>query len=208
MRKLTFCGKFWISYLIVICTLYFMGWQWAHSAELSLDNTAVAPSSYGVFAGTDYRIKLSTDNYFASYEQLKICPAYCGINYTLVGIGLNRNFKFDKFELYTNIGAFYVKNNVGFQEWNESIYYYMASRFGTPLTNYGDKTGYRVDNSNGYGAEIGARFPFGDNYGVSFYYRNLQFFTNYIMYFPGVGYWHSPETVHYNGYGAGIYYNF
>lgn len=180
-------------------------------AELvvSIDNTAVTPSSYGVYAGTDYRLKLTTDNYFISAEELKICPNYCGVTYRLYGLGISRMYKAGMFELYANAGAYIVKSNARYSTDSEYIYYYMVDRFGG-LTNHNvpAASGFRVDTKPGYGAEFGARIPFDDNYGMTLYYRHLQFFTNYVMYLQGGGFWHDPQTVKYDGFGFGFYYKF
>jgi hypothetical protein len=189
--------------------LFMLSSCYSYSYTISFDNTATTPSSVGVYAGTDYRIKITTDNYFISAEQLKICPWYCGATYSLYGIGLNHTYKIGVFELYADAGAYIVKSNSRYSNFNEYVYYYMVNRFGggsessTPAP-----AGFRVDTNNGYGAEFGARIPFADNYGMTLYYRHLQFFTNYVMYIQGGGYWHDPQTVKYNGFGFGLYYKF
>jgi len=176
---------------------------------VSFDNTAVIPSSYGVYAGTDYRIKLDIDKFFLSAEDLKICPWYCGITYRLYSAGVSRSYYFQGMAFYANAGLYLVKSNSRSSEYNENLYYYMMNRFGGGTSaNTPNPSGFRNDTKNGYGAEFGARIPFADNYGMTFYYRHLQFFTNYVMYIQGGGYWHDPQTVKYNGFGFGLYYQF
>jgi hypothetical protein len=177
--------------------------------NISVDNTAVVPSSYGVYAGTDYRIKLDTDRFFVSAEDLKICPWYCGITYRLYGAGVSHTYHFQGMEFYANAGLYLVKSNSRSSEYNENLYYYMMNRFGGGTSaNTPNPSGFRNDTKNGYGAEFGMRIPFADNYGMTLYYRHLQFFTNYVMYIQGGGYWHDPQTVKYDGFGFGVYYKF
>ena len=190
-----------ISILLLISV-----YSWADS--ISIGTVAIEPSAPMTYASQDTRLQYNHGDkkyVFLAFEQMHICPDYCGVTYNLYGIGLGNHIKFDKVSLFIQGGFYYVKNNVGYQRNNENLYYYMINRFnGGRSMSF---TGYRVDNGNALGAEIGLDVPLSQDFSFQFYYRHLQFWTNTVAYLNG-GYWHDPATIKYNGYGMNLAYHF
>lgn len=194
--------KYIIAMLLVVSGI-------ANAGQVSVSTVGVASPNAWNYASQDFNIQYShgEKNYmFVSYELMKICPYYCGVNYSIIGLGGGIRKNIGPVTLFAQAGYFYVHNNIGYDEKNENIYYYMVNRFngGKHL----DFSGYRVDNGNALGASIGLDIPFTESAGMKFYYRHLQFWTNYVAYLEDGGYWHDPATLKYSGYGFGAYYNF
>jgi len=189
--------------LLIIIGLLFPAMSWAGS--LSLEAVGVSSPSPLVYVSQDNRLQYSGENWFVAIEQIHVCPDYCGVTFNLAGGGFLKTIHYNKVSLFAQFGFYYVKNTSGYSKDNENLYYYMINRFngGQPAS----FTGYRVNNGNALGAQVGLKIPFSNSFGMRVYYRHLQFWTNYVAYLPN-GYWHDPVTAKYNGYGMGVYYNF
>ena len=192
----------YIGATIIVFGAFFFGMsEHVDATEISLETIGSQTPNAHIFTTQDHRLQLSSsgDTYsFVALESMDLCTDYCGITFNMLGLGFGGNVQFMRLTFYGQLGAYYIRPTENEWNSNENLYYYFKQ--------FGDISNvkrYSINNSNGIGGQVGAKFSLSKHSYIKFGYRLLQFYINPRLDFTGGGYWHAPATLRFSGFVVG-----
>ena len=144
---------------------------------------------------------------FLSYEQMSVCPYYCGFMYSLYGLGFGVKHNLGSVKLFAQAGYYIIKNSIESTKYNENLYYYLNQRFSSGSWVSFDS--YEVKNDNSPGISMGMEIPYNDNFSFVFGYRYLKIKETITGYFnpEKTRLWWDPVNRDMSSYFAGVSFN-